>query len=88
MSPHIFLVAGEESGDRLGAALIAAIKRRTKGQVHFSCVGGAHMAAEGVPSSVSTRRSCDYRFRGNSGELAKDLATHSRSGRCRFIRTA
>ena len=50
MSPHIFLVAGEESGDRLGAALIAAIKRRTKGQVHFSCVGGAHMAAEGVPS--------------------------------------
>jgi len=28
MSPHVFLVAGEESGDRLGAALIAAIKRR------------------------------------------------------------
>ena len=50
MSPHIFLVAGEESGDRLGAALIAAIKQRTKGHVHFSCVGGAHMAAEGVPS--------------------------------------
>jgi lipid-A-disaccharide synthase len=50
MSPHIFLVAGEESGDRLGAALIAAIKQRTNGQVHFSGVGGAHMAAEGVPS--------------------------------------
>jgi hypothetical protein len=28
-APHIFLVAGEESGDRLGAALIAAIKQRT-----------------------------------------------------------
>ncbi len=27
--PHVFLVAGEESGDRLGAALIAAIKRAT-----------------------------------------------------------
>ena len=50
MSPHIFLVAGEESGDRLGAALIAAIKQRTNGQVHFSGVGSAHMAAEGVPS--------------------------------------
>lgn len=50
MSSHIFLVAGEESGDRLGAALIAAIRQRAKGQVHFSCIGGVHMAAEGVPS--------------------------------------
>jgi lipid-A-disaccharide synthase len=50
MSAHIFLVAAEESGDRLGAALIAAIRRRTQGQAHFSGVGGAHMAAEGVPS--------------------------------------
>jgi lipid-A-disaccharide synthase len=50
MSPHIFLVAGEESGDRLGAALIAAIRRRTQAHAQFSCVGGAHMAAEGVPS--------------------------------------
>ena len=50
MSPHIFLVAGEESGDRLGAALIAAIKQRTQGRASFSCVGGTQMAAEGVPS--------------------------------------
>ena len=50
MSPHIFLVAGEESGDRLGAALIAAIKQRTQGRAHFSCVGGTHMTAEGAPS--------------------------------------
>jgi lipid-A-disaccharide synthase len=50
MSPHIFLVAGEESGDRLGAALISAIRDRTQGKAHFSCVGGAYMAAEGVPS--------------------------------------
>jgi lipid-A-disaccharide synthase len=50
MSPHIFLVAGEESGDRLGAALISAIRSHTQGKAHFSCVGGAHMAAEGVPS--------------------------------------
>ncbi len=50
MSPHIFLVAGEESGDRLGATLIAAIKQRTQGRARFSGVGGAHMAAEGAPS--------------------------------------
>ncbi len=48
--PHVFLVAGEESGDRLGAALIAALRARTQGRVRFSAVGGAHMAAEGVPS--------------------------------------
>jgi lipid-A-disaccharide synthase len=48
--PHIFLVAGEESGDRLGAALIAALRERTGGQVRFSAVGGEHMAAQGVSS--------------------------------------
>jgi lipid-A-disaccharide synthase len=50
LRPHVFLVAGEESGDRLGAALIAAISRQTDGRARFSCVGGAHMAAEGVTS--------------------------------------
>ena len=50
MSPHVFLVAGEESGDRLGAALIAAIKRRTQSRARFSGVGGTHMAQEGVQS--------------------------------------
>ncbi len=49
MSPHVFLVAGEESGDRLGAALIAAIKRRHV-DAHFSGVGGTHMAAAGLQS--------------------------------------
>jgi lipid-A-disaccharide synthase len=48
--PHIFLVAGEESGDRLGAALIGALRRATQGDVRFSAVGGSHMAAEGVAS--------------------------------------
>jgi lipid-A-disaccharide synthase len=49
MSPHIFLVAGEDSGDRLGAALIAAIRRRHPG-ARFSAVGGMHMAGQGVQS--------------------------------------
>lgn len=50
MSRHIFLVAGEESGDRLGAALIAAIRKRLDGQVRFSAVGGTRMVAQDVPS--------------------------------------
>jgi lipid-A-disaccharide synthase len=49
-APHVFLVAGEESGDRLGAALIAALRRQTQGRVRISAVGGAQMAALGVPS--------------------------------------
>jgi lipid-A-disaccharide synthase len=49
-APHVFLVAGEESGDRLGAALIAALKHATQGRVRLSGVGGAHMAAEGMAS--------------------------------------
>ena len=47
--PHVYLVAGEESGDRLGAALIQAL-RRERPDIRFSAVGGSHMADEGVPS--------------------------------------
>jgi len=46
----VFLVAGEESGDRLGAALMRALRERTGGQVRFAGVGGREMAAEGVAS--------------------------------------
>jgi lipid-A-disaccharide synthase len=46
----VCLVAGEESGDRLGAALIAALRQRTGGQLQVSGVGGTHMTREGVVS--------------------------------------
>lgn len=46
----IFLVAGEESGDRLGAALMRAICACTPGTVEFSGVGGTGMADEGLVS--------------------------------------
>ena len=50
-APHVFLVAGEESGDRLGAALIAALKRGDcMAACAFSGVGGAQMAAQGLAS--------------------------------------
>jgi lipid-A-disaccharide synthase len=46
----VFLVAGEESGDRLGAAFMRAIKARAGRPVQFSGVGGSQMAAEGLAS--------------------------------------
>jgi lipid-A-disaccharide synthase len=73
MSPHVFLVAGEESGDRLGAALISAIRDRTQGKAHFSCVGGAHMAAEGVPSLFPLGDLAIVGFSSIPGRLSKIL---------------
>ncbi len=48
----IFLVAAETSGDRLGAALIEALRARLRGNVRFAGVGGADMAAAGMESLV------------------------------------
>jgi lipid-A-disaccharide synthase len=46
----VFLVATEESGDRLGAALMQALKKKHGDRVEFRGVGGYEMAAEGLPS--------------------------------------
>ncbi len=48
--PHFMLVAGEMSGDLLGAGLMAALQQRTGNKVRFSGVGGANMAALGLQS--------------------------------------
>lgn len=48
--PHVFIVAGEESGDRLGAALIASLRARAHARISFSAVGGPRMAEQGVSS--------------------------------------
>ncbi len=53
MSSRVFLVAAEESGDRLGAALLAALRKERPG-LSASGVGGAHMAAQGVTSLFDT----------------------------------
>jgi lipid-A-disaccharide synthase len=45
-----FLVAGEESGDQLGAALMRALRERTGGDVRFVGVGGSEMTKEGIAS--------------------------------------
>jgi lipid-A-disaccharide synthase len=47
---ELFLVAGEESGDQLGAALMRALRERTGGAVRFAGVGGREMTKEGISS--------------------------------------
>jgi lipid-A-disaccharide synthase len=50
----IYLVAAEESGDALGAALVRALRRDTGGALVLAGVGGRAMAAEGVVSPFPT----------------------------------
>lgn len=51
MSPagrrHVFLSCGEASGDRYGARLVAALRKRDPG-LHFSALGGPALEAAGV----------------------------------------
>jgi lipid-A-disaccharide synthase len=46
----LFLVAGEHSGDALGAKLMAALNRRRRGRIRWLGVGGKAMAAQGLVS--------------------------------------
>ena len=48
--PEIYLIAGEPSGDHLGARLMAALKSQTSDQVRFSGIGGPEMAKQGLSS--------------------------------------
>jgi len=47
---RLYLVAGEHSGDALGAKLMAEIRARLGGRVAFAGVGGEKMEAEGLVS--------------------------------------
>ena len=51
----IMLVAGEPSGDLLGARLMAALKLRTLGRIQFIGVGGELMAEQGLRSIFPMR---------------------------------
>ena len=50
MSQLIYLIAGEPSGDALGARLMAGLKEATGGDIRFAGIGGALMRAEGLDS--------------------------------------
>jgi lipid-A-disaccharide synthase len=47
---RLFIVAGEHSGDALGARLMAALDEGRKGRVRYLGVGGPQMAAAGLAS--------------------------------------
>lgn len=47
-TPLFFLIAGEASGDLLGARLMHALKKKTNGHVRFAGIGGPRMQAEGM----------------------------------------
>jgi lipid-A-disaccharide synthase len=53
-SPLIALIAGEDSGDQLGAELIAAMRKRYP-QARFVGIGGARMQREGFESWFDIR---------------------------------
>jgi len=48
--PLIYLIAGEPSGDALGANLMRALRYRAQGTVCFAGIGGEQMTAEGLTS--------------------------------------
>jgi lipid-A-disaccharide synthase len=47
---RLFLVAGEHSGDNLGARLMESLSRQSGGTIVFSGIGGPAMAAQGLKS--------------------------------------
>ena len=47
---RVFVIAGEPSGDVLGAGLMAALKRKTLDKVEFVGIGGECMSEEGLRS--------------------------------------
>jgi lipid-A-disaccharide synthase len=51
--PLFFIIAGEPSGDLLGARLMQSLRERTGGRVRFMGIGGDRMIAEGLRSLFS-----------------------------------
>ncbi len=48
--PLVWLIAGEPSGDLIGARLIAALREKTGGNIRIAGIGGEAMQAEGLTS--------------------------------------
>jgi len=50
--PYIFIVAAEKSGDELGGKLVDALRKDNRVGVKLSAIGGAALAARGLPSAI------------------------------------
>ena len=70
---EIFLVAVEESGDRLGAALMRALRQRASVPVRFAGVGGREMAAAGLDSLLPVQDFSVIGFTGIPARLPRIL---------------
>lgn len=49
-TPLIYIIAGEQSGDLLGARLMQALQQRTQEKISFAGIGGEKMQAVGLQS--------------------------------------
>lgn len=58
MTKKIFVVAGEHSGDVLGAGLMEALKAQSSEAIEFSGIGGPNMEAEGLKSLLPMDELC------------------------------
>ncbi|MBM1218912.1 lipid-A-disaccharide synthase [Ponticoccus sp. SC2-23] len=47
---RVFVVAGEPSGDKLGQAVMSALRAKVEGEIEFAGVGGPLMKGEGLKS--------------------------------------
>lgn len=47
---HLFIIAGEPSGDQLGAGLMKSLRNQSSGAIQFSGIGGGLMQQEGLSS--------------------------------------
>jgi lipid-A-disaccharide synthase len=54
-APLFFIVAGEPSGDLIGARIMASLTAATGGRARFAGIGGENMAALGLESLVPLR---------------------------------
>jgi len=54
-APLYYLIAGEPSGDVIGARLMRALRQRLDGKVRFAGVGGERMAEEGLQTLLPIR---------------------------------
>ena len=70
---RIFLIATEESGDRLGAHLMKVLRQRLGGAVRFEGVGGLSMTREGLTSLFPIEELSIMGFAGVVKQLPKVL---------------